>query len=168
MAGSASGSNLLLKLGQFVVGRDAAAHLSLPDSGISRHHARLTVSPDNIVTLEDLDSTNGVFLNGRRTDIAVIRCGDRIELGPDAVVRVGRAAEFDATAQQSTCGIDTLSARELEVARMVAKGLSNAAVGERLHISSSTVARHLANIFKRLQVSSRTALARLVIDSGRG
>jgi DNA-binding NarL/FixJ family response regulator len=50
-----------------------------------------------------------------------------------------------------------LSRRELEILRLVSDGLSNAAVGERLHISSHTVHRHVANIFDKLGVSSRAA-----------
>jgi DNA-binding CsgD family transcriptional regulator len=57
-----------------------------------------------------------------------------------------------------------LSAREEEVARLVAQGLSNAEVGERLFISSRTVGTHLQHIYRRLQLSSRAALIRYVLD----
>lgn len=50
-----------------------------------------------------------------------------------------------------------LTARELEVLRLVATGLSNQAIGERLFVSEHTVHRHLANIFAKLSVSSRAA-----------
>lgn len=166
MAGSAAGLSRVLERGRLLIGRDAAADISLTDSGISRHHARLTVSDDGIATLEDLGSTNGVFLNGRRIDVAILQPGDRIELGPDAVVRVGRAVDSAPVEHPSARELASLSPRETEVARLVAKGLSNADVGKQLHISSSTVARHLANIYKRLELPSRTALARIIVDAG--
>jgi len=48
-----------------------------------------------------------------------------------------------------------LTEREHEVLRLVAQGLSNIDIGERLSISPSTVKYHLANIFSKLRVSSR-------------
>ncbi len=50
-----------------------------------------------------------------------------------------------------------LSSREQEVLRLVATGLSNREISERLFVSQHTVARHLQNIFAKLDVSSRTA-----------
>ena len=50
-----------------------------------------------------------------------------------------------------------LTARELQVLRLVAAGRSNRAVADELVISEHTVARHLQNIFAKLGVSSRTA-----------
>ncbi len=50
-----------------------------------------------------------------------------------------------------------LTAREREVLRLVADGLNNQAIGERLFVSEHTVHRHVANIFSKLSVSSRAA-----------
>jgi len=50
-----------------------------------------------------------------------------------------------------------LTARELEVLRLVAEGLNNQHIGERLFLSEHTVHRHVANIFTKLSVSSRAA-----------
>jgi DNA-binding NarL/FixJ family response regulator len=50
-----------------------------------------------------------------------------------------------------------LTARELEVLRLVAAGKSNRQIAAELVISEHTVARHLQNIFAKLDVSSRTA-----------
>jgi DNA-binding NarL/FixJ family response regulator len=52
-----------------------------------------------------------------------------------------------------------LSARELEVLRLLAAGRSNRAIAADLVISEHTVARHVQNIFSKLGVSSRTAAA---------
>ena len=50
-----------------------------------------------------------------------------------------------------------LSAREIEVLRLVAEGASNGDVAARLHISDATVKSHLVHVFSKLGVSSRTA-----------
>jgi DNA-binding CsgD family transcriptional regulator len=50
------------------------------------------------------------------------------------------------------------------VARLVAQGLSNAEVGERLFISSRTVSTHLQHIYRRLGLPSRAALIRYILD----
>src|SRR5439155_22465021 len=50
-----------------------------------------------------------------------------------------------------------LTPREIEVLRLVADGLNNQAIGERLFVSEHTVHRHVANIFSKLSVSSRAA-----------
>jgi len=50
-----------------------------------------------------------------------------------------------------------LTPREIEVLRLVAEGLNNQAIGERLFVSEHTVHRHVANIFGKLSVSSRAA-----------
>ena len=52
-----------------------------------------------------------------------------------------------------------LTAREVEVLRLVASGQSNANIAAELVLSEKTVARHLSNIFTKLGVSSRTAAA---------
>jgi DNA-binding CsgD family transcriptional regulator/tetratricopeptide (TPR) repeat protein len=57
-----------------------------------------------------------------------------------------------------------LSGREEEVARLVAQGLSNAEIGQRLFISSRTVATHLHHIYRRLGLHSRAALIKYVLE----
>jgi predicted component of type VI protein secretion system len=73
--------DLELSEGQFAVGRSAACQLSLDDPLVSRRHALLTVSPDG-VTVEDLQSRNGVVVNGERiTGRVLLSPGDRIVIG---------------------------------------------------------------------------------------
>ena len=53
-----------------------------------------------------------------------------------------------------------LTRRELDVLRLLAEGLSNIQIAERLVISPRTVDNHLVSIYSKLHVSSRTAAAR--------
>jgi ATP/maltotriose-dependent transcriptional regulator MalT len=59
-----------------------------------------------------------------------------------------------------------LTEREREVAKLVAKGLSNRDIGIELFISSATAARHVANIFSKLGFSSRSQVIAWVLRSG--
>jgi DNA-binding CsgD family transcriptional regulator len=59
---------------------------------------------------------------------------------------------------------NSLSAQELQVARMVAEGLTNKQIGERLFMSHRTVASHLYHAFPKLGVASRTQLKAMSLD----
>jgi DNA-binding CsgD family transcriptional regulator len=59
-----------------------------------------------------------------------------------------------------------LTPREAEVLRLVAAGRSNPEIAATLFLSEKTVARHLSNIFTKLDVSSRTAAAAYAFDHG--
>ena len=57
--------------------------------------------------------------------------------------------------------IEPLSGRELEVLQLIAQGLSNREIGERLFLALNTVKGHNRRIFNKLQVQRRTeAIAR--------
>jgi DNA-binding CsgD family transcriptional regulator len=59
-----------------------------------------------------------------------------------------------------------LTAREAEVLRLVASGRSNAQIAAELVLSEKTVARHLSNIFAKLEVGSRTAATAYAFEHG--
>lgn len=63
-------------------------------------------------------------------------------------------------------GAAGLTARELEISRMVAQRKANKEIGTALHISARTVSTHLSNIFAKLGVDSRGALADFVRQKG--
>jgi DNA-binding CsgD family transcriptional regulator len=71
-----------------------------------------------------------------------------------------RPAEAEATSLLAPAALPQgLTAREAEVLRLVASGKSNSQIATELVLSEKTVARHLSNIFGKLDVSSRTAAA---------
>jgi len=59
-----------------------------------------------------------------------------------------------------------LTKRELDVLRLVAKGLSNTDIAEKLHLSKGTIRNHVSAIFTKLQVNDRTQAAILAIQHG--
>jgi DNA-binding CsgD family transcriptional regulator len=63
-------------------------------------------------------------------------------------------------------GWAAMTASELSVALLVAEGLTNREVAERLFVSPHTVNSHLRNIFQKLGINSRVELARLAGENG--
>ena len=59
---------------------------------------------------------------------------------------------------------ENLSAREIEVLQLVAKGSSNKEIGKTLHISTATVKTHLIHIFNKLGVTDRTAAVTTALE----
>jgi pSer/pThr/pTyr-binding forkhead associated (FHA) protein len=69
--------------GELVIGRDPTAHILLEDPLVSRFHARIVVGADRQIIVEDLQSANGIFVNGVRLSrpARLVADGDRILLG---------------------------------------------------------------------------------------
>ena len=74
--------------------------------------------------------------------------------------RLGAApalACVEALAQKKSPTAGSLTEREVQVLKLVASGRTNRAIASKLGISEKTVARHLSNIFNKLDLSSRAA-----------
>ena len=62
--------------------------------------------------------------------------------------------------------LDQLTPREVEVLQLIAEGNTNPAIAERLHITSSTVERHRANLMAKLDIHDVAGLTRFAIRTG--
>ncbi len=81
--------SLPLTDGEHVAGRDAECSLVIEGTTVSRRHARITVA-QGAATIEDLDSTNGTYVNGTRISAPTrVNPGDEFALGSE-VLRVRR------------------------------------------------------------------------------
>lgn len=71
------------------------------------------------------------------------------------VARMTGASEKTIPRQSETAMVEELSARELEVLKLLAQGRSNRGIGEALFISDRTVQAHLTNIYAKMGVTTR-------------
>ena len=145
-----------------VVGRDSSADITVHGDGVSRHHAKLVIDQAGTVQVVDLGAKNGTFVNGAKVSAAFLEHGDRVQLG-----RIRLRFERGSTmAAPRAPGADLqITARELEIGRLVARGLTNAEVGEVLGISRATVSTHLQRAYKRIGASSRAELVAYITEN---
>jgi DNA-binding NarL/FixJ family response regulator len=86
--------------------------------------------------------------------VRMVHAGESV-LHPSIAKKVVRRVTHTETAEEEG-GTEPLTDREIEVLRLAALGLSNRQIAESLVVSPRTVQSHMANIFGKLQVGSRT------------
>lgn len=169
VAGPAAGSSVVIGEEALTIGRGTECGLSIADRGLSRIHVKIVHASDGIVNLIDLGSTNGTLVNGERVTAVILRNGDEIQLGPATVLHYSsgpQAIPADGDAQLRSRIEHALTRRELEVATLVARGLSNQRIAKELGVSVRTVESHLDHAYNKLDVDSRTELTALLYRSG--
>ncbi|HEX6652411.1 MAG TPA: FHA domain-containing serine/threonine-protein kinase [Thermoleophilaceae bacterium] len=112
-AGNAEGSEIQVRE-EFVIGRQAPEEGQLgQDAEISRHHARIARSNGTFI-IEDLGSTNGTFVNGRRiSKPELLSPGDRIQVGATTLVVQVSVPAAAAAAAASGPDADTRSSSHM-------------------------------------------------------
>ncbi|KAA1422699.1 HD domain-containing protein [Mumia zhuanghuii] len=125
--------------------------------------ARLLAAADAYRTLiEDRPHRTGLpAAQARQRLEADVRAG---LLDADAVAAV-LAAAGGATRRRPS-GAVGLTARQLEVLRLVAHGMSNREIARRLGVSPRTIDRHVSDVYERIGVRSRAAAAMFTIEHG--
>ena len=78
--GPRAGMTWLLSDAVTTIGRHPDDAIFLDDITVSRHHARFILDGGRLI-LEDEGSTNGTYVNGLRTDRAVLEAGDEVIIG---------------------------------------------------------------------------------------
>ncbi len=66
---------------EIAIGRDAANDLCIDNLAASSRHARVFKGPDNSYAIEDLNSTNGTYVNGKKIMTQVLSNNDQITIG---------------------------------------------------------------------------------------
>ena len=93
VAGPDAGNSFTLTAGVNVVGRDPAAEVQLTDPLTSRRHSTITV--DSTTTIADLNSANGIEVDGRQVSRAILTPHSRIRIGDDELRLVPLADSGD-------------------------------------------------------------------------
>ncbi|HKR98106.1 MAG TPA: LuxR C-terminal-related transcriptional regulator, partial [Candidatus Dormibacteraeota bacterium] len=107
----------------------------------------------------------------RRTDSrvqlrAALEGFERVQATPWAARARAELRASGATARKrDPSTLDQLTPHELQIARLVAEGLSNKEVAAQLYLSPRTIDFHLRNVFAKLGIKSRTQLASLSLGS---
>ena len=97
LTGLNAGQVFTLDVDETVIGRGRDVQLRVEDVGISRAHSRIVRTMDGKFFVEDLGSTNGTFVAGRKVERAELHSGDRVQVGPNVVLRF---AVLDAAEEQ--------------------------------------------------------------------
>jgi DNA-binding CsgD family transcriptional regulator len=169
--GLSSAPAIKLVEGTTVVGRDATCSIVLTDPSISRFHAELSVNGAQI-TVRDLKSRNGTYVDGERVQTADLRAGQQLHFGCvmfDVRMTGVNGSELDAELEtqsvsdvfeSSPVEIDQLrlSAAERRVFDLILYGHAEKEMARRLQISRHTVHCHVRRIYQVLDVRSRAEL----------
>ncbi len=110
----------------------------------------------------------GLVLKESQPEV-LIDCVRKVARGEQWIERetVTRAFRSYVARQSSTPGErSVLTPREIEIVRMVSRGLRNKAIGEQLSISEGTVKVHLHNIYEKLGVDGRLELVLVAQQRG--
>ncbi|MBL8112675.1 MAG: FHA domain-containing protein, partial [Acidobacteria bacterium] len=99
---------VVLRTGTWVFGRSSSADVFVRDQSLSRLHARLRIDPSGEVSVEDMGSHNGTFLNGRRVEaVTPLTFGDELVLGESTIAYEQPAkARFEPSDEQPSATTD--------------------------------------------------------------
>lgn len=96
VSGSTFGKNFALQ-GTMTVGRQPDCDICIASDEVSRHHAKLQVMPDGI-SVEDIGSANGTFINDKRVHTGMLKPGEELRLDTVRFMLVSPALEMQKVA----------------------------------------------------------------------
>jgi hypothetical protein len=101
------------EMGELVIGRSSDLDMVLIEDMVSRKHAKITLAPGQI-TISDLGSTNGTFVNGEKVKRSRLKEGDRILIGTSILklVSVARQAGAAIDVKQAQQHLDRAAAAQ--------------------------------------------------------
>lgn len=86
---------------EIIVGKKGNQKIAITDSRVSRNHCKLTEQADGSFILEDLNSTNGTFVNGSSVIKNKVNRDTIIQLGPELKIKV---ADLVGPPKEPECG----------------------------------------------------------------
>jgi DNA-binding CsgD family transcriptional regulator len=166
-----------LTVGTHLVGREPTAAICLPDSTVSREHAEIEVQASK-VTVRDLDSLNGTFVNDEQIHASPLEVGQHLRFGRVSfeLVHENAGGKRSRTGILSTerwkqknsanvsHAIRSLSKAERSVLKLMIKGHTHKEIGHSLYISVHTVNNHLRKVYQAFGVHSRAELLTLMLQ----
>ena len=100
ISGKAVGKMFKLVAPEMIIGRSSDCHIHLEDDGVSRRHAKVTLSSDGVIRLVDLASTNGTWFDGARIDTHALRDGDKVQIGNSTILKFSYQDDLDEAFQR--------------------------------------------------------------------
>jgi pSer/pThr/pTyr-binding forkhead associated (FHA) protein len=117
ISGKYQGGEFPLTEGQeIVIGRSSELDMVLVEEMVSRRHARIQVNPGRI-TIEDLGSTNGTFVNGERITQVELKEGDRILIGTSILKVVAVTNEAESRRNLESVAVRRVTVRSRNLGR---------------------------------------------------
>lgn len=132
-------------------------------------------SPRRVTLADTCEEAAAMLFAADRADEAAALVDEAVDIW-SGVAATARIARIDALARANgirrrrsragttSHGWEALSPKELEVVELVADGLTNPMIGERLYISRRTVESHLSHVFAKLGLANRAQLAAAVVE----
>jgi general secretion pathway protein A len=105
-------AELHLVPGRKVVGRTPDNDLQIDSKFISRHHCQVVTGSDGISVIEDLNSTNGIMVGGKRVRRHTLRDGDVVTMGQHEILYIDGIAEHLADTHDDLPRLDEGAANE--------------------------------------------------------
>jgi DNA-binding CsgD family transcriptional regulator len=148
-----------------VVGRSSTCDFVVKHITVSRRHAEITVT-SGVVSVLDLGSHNGTFVNGERVQECPVALGQSLRFGSVSFLLTNPTRPDDEASSEAATS-DARATRNLEPANsllsqaqrrvfvLLLKGLAEKKIAERLFLSPHTVHTHVREIYRILTVHSR-------------
>ncbi|MDQ3897057.1 MAG: LuxR C-terminal-related transcriptional regulator, partial [Actinomycetota bacterium] len=157
----------------WALGIQARAHALLTDGDAAEHHYREAIERLGRTHMRgELARAHLLYGEWLRRENRRVDAREQLRGAHDMFSRIGAEAfaertrhELQATGETARRHTDDtrslLTRQEAQIARLAQGGLSNPEIGEKLFISPRTVEYHLRKVFQKLDITSRSQLARL-------
>lgn len=144
---------------EIVVGRSSELDMVLVEDMVSRRHAKLTVTGDQIF-IQDLGSTNGTFVNGEKIKRARLQEGDRILIGTSIIKLV--ASDASSVAGDAKAKLEDVAAgRRTSQVRTMSGSIAEIPLPDLLQLFSASKKSGV------LVIRTDTDVGKIFIDNGR-